>query len=201
MYKVGFIGSQGVGKTSLATLVAGQLKRRGVEVDRIGEAATDAKRYGLPINQETTLQSQLWILHSWCAEDVLYSVPRAGGPRYDVILSDRGPENYCYLENKFGENPYALNIVLGHLELFPYDKLYFLPIVTDEIQANGVRDTNPDFQRAMQDRILAFLSRYNIRHTELPVPPDHDPLRDVWVKTVVNETLQALGRPEREMMR
>lgn len=201
MYKVGFIGSQGVGKTSLAILVEGQLKRRNVEVSRISETATDARKHGLPINEETTLPSQLWILHSWCAQDILDSVPRPGNPKYDVLLSDRGPENYCYLENKLGEYTPALNMILGHLELFPYDKLYLLPIISDEIKDDGVRSTNSEFRRTMQDRILAFLSRYNIGYTELPVPPDHDPLRDVWVKTVVNETLRALGRPEREMMR
>lgn len=197
MYKIGFVGSNSVGKTALAILTAGELKRRGVEVERIEEAATDARKQGLPINEETTLESQLWILHSWCANRILYSVSRLGIPSPDVLIEDRGPENYCYLENKLGENKPALAMVLEHLNLFPYNKLYRLPIVEKATIDNGVRSGSQTFRNIMDEKIIQFLDKHHIPYTNLPLPEDHDPLRDIWPRIVVNETLQALGRSEK----
>ena len=195
VYKIGFIGAHGVGKTLLADSVSLELKKRSdLKVQLIKEAAGDAEEIGLPINEETTLATQLWILHSWCREDILYSTDRQGRQKYDVLLFDRGPENYCYLENRCGENPSALGIVLEHLKLFPYNKLYRLPVVGKSIAEDNARSTNPAFQAIMDEKIVRFLEKHQIAYTNLPTPEDHDPLRDIWPRIVVNETLRALGK-------
>lgn len=201
VYKIIFAGSNNTGKTNLATSVEMEIGRRSdLNIQSIREAAKNSKETGLPINEETTLASQLWILHSWCRDDILYSTDRPGRPKYDLLILDRGPENYCYLENKFGENPYALNIVLGHLQLYPYDKLYLLPIIDENIVDNGVRSTNPTFRQVMEGKITSFFEQYKLPYTPLPVPEDHDHFRDIWTKIVVNDTLCALGK-EKYLMR
>ena len=59
--KVAFIGSHGVGKTTLCFELAALLKKR----DRIVEMVREVARFcPLPINRETTIAAQSWILHT-----------------------------------------------------------------------------------------------------------------------------------------
>ena len=62
--KLAFIGSHGVGKTTLCFDLASKLKRLDLNVDIVREVA---RHCPLPINQETTLDAQAWILHSQVA--------------------------------------------------------------------------------------------------------------------------------------
>lgn len=196
-YKIGLIGTHGTGKTALAALIAGELKRRGIEAKFIGEIATKAKEKGLPINESTSIKAQLWILHSQFAEELAYANQRKDRPNYDVLICDRGPDNYCYLEHNLGRNEYALQVTLGHLQIAPYSRLYLLPVVHTEIVAgSGTRALNPVFQKEMDQKIRRFLKEHTIAFIELPCPHQKDNFRDVWVQTIVNQTLKDLRYPE-----
>lgn len=201
VYKIGLISTHGTGKTSLKGLVEGELKRRKTETKSIDEMSTKAKERGLPINEATTLEAQLWILHNQFAYELLYSAPRPNGPNYEVLICDRGPDNYCYLERKFGRNEYALNMTLGHIKLWPYSRLYFLPIVDEEIAGNGVRSEDKIFQKEMDGMIRQFLIKHQINYEELPLPQPEDVFRDTWAKMVVNQTLKDLGKDEKYFIR
>ncbi len=197
MYKIGLISTHGTGKTALAGLVEGELKRRAIEALAIREISTRARERGLPINEETTLMAQLWILFSQFAEELLYSQPRKTGHHYDVIICDRGPDNYCYLQHHCGDDNYALQLTLGHLQKFPYAKLYFLPAIEENISmGGGTRSINIEFQRIMDLKIRYFLQKHNIAYTELPTPHTQDNFRDEWVRIIVNQTLYDLGAPK-----
>ena len=65
--KIAFIGSHGVGKTTLCYDLAARLKRLDLNVDMVKEVARECP---LPINRETTLESQAWIIHSQIAEEI-----------------------------------------------------------------------------------------------------------------------------------
>lgn len=65
--KVAFVGTHGVGKTTLCFDLAAQLKRLDLGVDIVKEVA---RRCPLPINEETTLDAQAWILHTQIAEEI-----------------------------------------------------------------------------------------------------------------------------------
>lgn len=195
-YKISLVGTHGTGKTALAASVEGELKKRGVETRTIGEVSTKARERGLPINEGTTLEAQLWILHTQFAKELSYSDIENGRSRYEAIICDRGPDNYCYLENAVGENDYALSMVLGHLKVAPYSEIYLLPIVDcNDLTDNGTRSIDLEFQREMDDKIRSFLSEHNIRHHELAIPKADDNFRSCWVRTIVNDTLRALERP------
>ena len=191
VYKIGLISTHGTGKTALAGLIVGELKRRGISAIALKEMSTAAKERGLPINEQTTPETQLWILHRQFAEELLYSQERLG-QQYQVIICDRGPDNYCYLKHRFGDDPYALQLVLGHLQKFPYAKLYFLPIIDAIIAQDGLRAINPEFQRIMDTEIRSFIATHSISCAELPVPQQEDAFRNEWVKIIVNQTLQDL---------
>ena len=70
--KVALIGSHGVGKTTLSFELAARLKHRNLDVDVVREVA---RRCPLPINLETTLPAQQWILHTQIVEEIVATVP------------------------------------------------------------------------------------------------------------------------------
>ena len=66
--KFAFIGTHGVGKTTLCFELAALLKKR----DRIVEMVHEVARFcPLPINRETTTDAQSWILHTEIAEELV----------------------------------------------------------------------------------------------------------------------------------
>ena len=80
--KVAFIGSHGVGKTTLCYGLAARLKRRDVALEIVHEVA---RRCPLPINSVTTAEAQRWILHTQIAEEILAAA------RYPVVLCESMP--------------------------------------------------------------------------------------------------------------
>ena len=62
--KIAFVGTHGVGKTTLCFDLASQIKRLDLGVDIVKEVA---RRCPLPINEETTPDAQAWILHAQIA--------------------------------------------------------------------------------------------------------------------------------------
>lgn len=201
-YKICLISTHGTGKTALAGMIEGELKRRGIEALSIREMSTKARERGLPINEQTTISAQLWILHTQFAEELLYSQKRPNGHNYDVIICDRGPDNYCYLQQWFGDDPHALQLTLGHLKKFPYSRIFLLPIVDDTITDDGgTRALDVTFQQVMDTKIRTFMNDHQLSFIELPRPNQEDNFRNEWVKIIVNQTLQDLKVPEKYWMR
>ncbi|MBT4445716.1 AAA family ATPase [archaeon] len=193
-YKIGLIGTHGTGKTTLAALVSGELKKAGIEAKFIGEVATEAKEKGLAINEKTTIQAQMWILYTQFAAELVLGTERHDRPNYQVLICDRGPDNYCYLENSLGKNQHALNTTLGHLEIAPYDKLYLLPIINQGLESgSGTRSLSAQFRDDMDKKVRGFLDTYNINFTELPPPTEPNDFSGFWTKIIVNQTLEDLG--------
>lgn len=198
-YKIALVSTHGTGKTALAILVAGELKRRGIRVKVVGEVATKAKEIGLLINEGTTKEAQLWILHTQFADELRYSNNNPLRPSYDVLICDRGPDNYCYLEQSVGRNDHALQMTLAHLREFSYSAIYLLPIVDSKVAFDGIRSVNTDFQKKMDKNVRNFLKEHKIGFIELPKPNIIDNYRNEWVKIIVNNTLIEMGNP-RELL-
>ncbi len=194
VYKIGLVSTHGTGKSTLAALIAGLLKSRNIEAKYLEEVATEAKELGLPINEQTTLTAQLYILHKHFCNELVYSENRTNHPNYEVITCDRiGFDNYCYLERRLGRNEYALNMVLEHAKLYPYNRIYFLPIINPNIESgSGVRSVNQEFQLEMEQNIHEFLHEQKIDYISLPIPAENDPFREEWTKTIINQTLEDL---------
>ena len=196
VYRICLMGTQGTGKSALAGSVAGLLKERGVESIALGEKSQAARKIGLNINEETDAGSQLWILHQTFADVIDHSVRRPGCD-FSVIISDRGPDNYCYLKKAHGEDIYALGMVIGHMQRFPYSRSYLLPIVDTEIAENNVRSSDKDFQETMDRHIRRFLHDQRMEYVELPQPQKDDTFRNEWKKIIINKTLSDLNHPEK----
>src|SRR4029077_4025450 len=87
--KVAFIGTHGVGKTTLCYDVAGLLKKRDVNVDIVKEVA---RLSPLPVNRQTSLDAQTWILTTQVAEEI-----RAAAHSPMVICDRSVLDNYAYM--------------------------------------------------------------------------------------------------------
>ncbi|MGB7620751.1 MAG: AAA family ATPase, partial [Terriglobia bacterium] len=141
------IGTHGVGKTTLAFEICAQLKIAGHSVELVTEIA---RRSPFPVNESTTLESQLWILHQQIATE-LEMVPRA-----QYVVCDRAViDNYAYLSNKFDRQPYLEPMLAQWMK--SYDLLIHIPLREEKITADGFRSENVDFQRTIDGRVRTLI--------------------------------------------
>ena len=141
-FKVAFVGTHGVGKTTLCYGLAARLKARDVVLEVVHEVA---RRCPLPINEETGVASESWILHTEIAEEVVAAA------RHPVVVCDRSAlDNYVYLLLAAGPRD-GLDQLVQHW-MGTYDLPIHVPIVTLP-SADGVRATDPEFQRAVDERL------------------------------------------------
>src|SRR5512139_2585437 len=136
--KIAFIGTHGVGKTTLCYDLASVLKRQGVNVDMVKEVA---RLSPLPINRKTSLEAQTWILATQVAEEI-----RSAGQN-DVVVCDRS--------------------VLVDYWMKTYDLLFKVP-VSGQASADGVRDTDAFFVRSIDQLVDTLLAEKRILHERLP---------------------------------
>ncbi len=178
-YKLAFVGSHGVGKTTLCFGLAARLKADDISLDVVGEIA---RRCPLPINRNTTLAAQAWILHTQIAEEIL------AGARYEVVICDRSVlDNFVYLLLSTGPQPIFKALVDSWIGT--YDLLVQVPIV-GEPRADGLRSTDPSFQNAVHQRLLQ-----EVETRELEVLDLTGIDRDDWLDRVEGVVKDRL-RPE-----
>ncbi|HXE75560.1 MAG TPA: AAA family ATPase [Candidatus Xenobia bacterium] len=155
--KLALIGTHGVGKTTLAYDVCALLKKQGQNVELVTEVA---RRCPFPVNEATTLEAQLWILHTQIADEL------AAAQRAPSVICDRSVlDNYCYLMNKCGRQA-AIEPWLEHW-LESYDLLVGVPLVRESIYSeafrqptlsDGFRATDRAFQQRIDNLIKELLT-------------------------------------------
>ena len=189
-YKISLISTHGTGKTTLCYEVAADLKKRGLKVKVFSEIAASAFEQGIPINENTTLPAQLYILMQHITEEL-----RAAIRHYQVVVCDRSVfDNWIYMERRCGGagNEYILEFLKGYAEKFPYDAIYKLPLV-GELMEDGIRDAqNKTFQTDIYERLNKLLEDLKIPYNTLPAPTSE--LRKEWADLIVQDTLAALKK-------
>src|SRR5271169_605350 len=180
--KVAFIGTHGVGKTTLCYDLAAALKKRDLTVELVREVARECP---LPINQETTLKAQAWILHTQIAWELQAEA------KADVVFCDRSVlDNFCYMRRAFtGAPAEAVLEELVRSWTKSYDALFKVPIVGDP-RFDGVRDTDLTFQREIDGSIEQTLAVWGVPH--VPLDPAR---RGEWGALVLDVLLPRL-RPQ-----
>lgn len=144
--KVAFIGTHGVGKTTLAYGLAMRLKKLGANVGFLEEVA---RRCPFPINEETSVEAQTWILMETIRREIEL------GQIYPELICDRSViDNYCYLELAFGRRQALFDLVVYWART--YDLLFKVPIREEFLRDDGTRATDRAFQEAI-DRLLDSL--------------------------------------------
>ena len=175
--KVAFIGTHGVGKTTLCYDLAGALKRGSVSVDMVKEVARQSP---LPINRKTSLDAQTWILMTQVAEEIRSKA------YHDVVVCDRSAlDNYAYMALACGrQRPFERFV--GHW-MKTYDVLFKVPIA-GAASADGIRDTDEFFMRSIDTLVDKLLAEMKVPHQVLPAAD-----RDRWIEQVREVVLK---RPE-----
>jgi GTPase SAR1 family protein len=178
--KIAFIGSHGVGKTTLCYDLAARLKRQDRSVDLVKEVA---RRCPLPINRDTTLSAQAWILHTQIADEI------AAAAQNEVVICDRSVlDNYAYLVNQAGRLPAYDALVRAWIA--SYDALFKVPIV-DPPTFDGQRDVSQTFQRDI-DGVIDRLAR----ELEVECHRLEAGKRESWVDTVLRTSGLPLHPPQ-----
>lgn len=173
--KIAFVGSHGVGKTALCYGLAAHLKKIDVSVGLVQEVARDCP---MPINRDTTLHAQAWILHTQIAREI------AATERSKAVICDRSVlDNYAYLVHRVGRRKEYDPLIQDWLK--SYSLLVKVPIWQPP-RFDGVRALDLSFQREIDAEVEALLSLWKPPVMRLK-PGD----RDRWVEQVVSE----LGLP------
>ena len=173
--KIAFVGTHGVGKTTLCFDLAAQLKRLDLAVDLVKEVA---RRCPLPINEETTLDAQTWILHTQVAEEI------AAMAMYEVVVCDRSVlDNYAYLVARVGRRPELDALVAAWIG--GYHALFKVPVIAAPT-FDGKRAVSREFQLQIDATIDKLVASFGVEVVTLD-PAD----RDGWIGAV----LAALALP------
>jgi nicotinamide riboside kinase len=182
-FKIAFIGSHGVGKTTLCYGLAARLKSSDYAVEVVHEVA---RRCPLPINQQTSAAAQSWILHTQVAEEIV------AAHRYPVVICDRSAlDNYVYLLLAAEPRPELERLVDAWMT--SYDLLVHVPVV-DEPSPDGVRSADPSFQRAVDERLDRELVRRGLAAFRLDPPA-----RSGWLDAVEARVREALRPAQLEI--
>lgn len=177
--KIAFIGTHGVGKSVLTYELFSYLKKKGLDVNFVGEVSRDAFKRGLPINENTHINAQGWILLSQMAREIEADIDSK------IVVCDRSViDNYIYMKHRFGKVDFYERLILEWLKENSYDYLFKLPII-DKIVPDGVRAVDTAFQRLIDDALTRFLQEHSIDYYELPPGG-----RDKWLEFVARVVLR-----------
>lgn len=175
--KIAFVGTHGVGKTTLCFDLAAQLKRLDLGVELVKEVA---RRCPLPINEQTTPDAQAWILHTQMAEEL------AAAASYEVVICDRSVlDNYAYLVARGGRRSDLDALVETWIQT--YHALFKVPVI-EAPSYDGTRAVSRAFQMEIDATIDHLVSAFGVE-----VVPLHPSDRENWIP----EVLQTLGLPQR----
>jgi len=178
--KVAFIGSHGVGKTALCFGLAAHLKKIDITVGLVQEVARDCP---MPINRETTLPAQSWILHTQIAREI------AATERNQAVVCDRSVlDNYAYLVHRVGRRPELDPMVEDWLK--GYTLLVKVPI-WQKPRFDGVRATDLSFQREIDAEVEELVEEF-----DPPVLRLRARKRESWVEQVVKALKLPLEPPQ-----
>jgi predicted ATPase len=175
MAKIAFIGTHGVGKTTLCYDLAAALKKQGLAVDIVKEVA---RLSPLPINRQTSLEAQLWILSTQIAEEI------RSAAHHEVVVCDRSVlDNYAYLVFATTRHRWLEPLVNHWMK--GYDLLFKVPIAGTP-SADGVRDTDEFFMRSIDQLVDELLAERKLSCERLP-----EGRREAWAD-IVAERVMAL---------
>lgn len=175
--KIAFVGSHGVGKTTLCFDLAAQLKRRGVNVDMVKEVARASP---LPVNRKTSREAQLWILTTQVAEEIRASA------HSDVVVCDRAAlDNYAYFFLACGRDVAVERFM--EMWMKTYDLLIRVPVI-DIAQDDGFRDTDTAFVREVDRKVSSLLATSKAAFLDLEGAP-----RATWSDLALQAVLDHPG--------
>ena len=162
MMKIAIIGTHGIGKTTLACQMFTHAITQGKNACLIHEVVRD-NPFG--INERSNLDTA-----SWTVSKQINLELDAKARGYDMVICDRSAlDPVMYIYAKFGHNHdnhiYALTI-LAYEWLTTYDSIIFLRPSSLNIQADGVRDTNVEFQKVVDAEFVTTMDNFKEEYSD-----------------------------------
>lgn len=149
--KIGFIGAQGTGKTTLAYKLAYNLKLQGHDVYVLSEVARSCP---LPINEGTTRESQLWIMGK--------QITREQSAKGKIMVSDRTLlDSFAYsiwTDSEFFK--YAKPFVSEYMKT--YDFVFYLEPNDNYLIEDGIRSADKQFRDDIDNIMCSLIKELDI---------------------------------------
>jgi len=162
LIKIAFIGTHGVGKTTLMYQLAGKLKMKGADSDALHEIARNCP---FAVNKETTKNGQRWILFTQITKELdwLASKYNEKGRGIKTLICDRSVlDNYAYYVNAAGRDPVIEPLVREWVDSYDY-LIYVPPQSNGKIEEDGFRDTTLAFQMKIDSLILKMCKEFGVK--------------------------------------
>src|SRR6202167_4825387 len=176
--KLALIGTHGVGKTTLVYEVCSLLKKAHHNVEPVTEVARQSP---FPVNAETTLAGELWILHQQIAAELEAPL------RAPIVITDRSVlDNYCYLVKKFGRQPQLEPWLAWWMS--SYSLLVGVPTLQQEIPRDGFRSEDRTFQMRIHNLLNELLSSPPFNNLPAPIICVDAEKRSNWAERIVSLT-------------
>jgi len=154
MKKIAFIGTHGTGKTTLAHGLVYELKKQNKNAEFLGEIA---RLCPLPINEQTSKEAQEWIIYNQYTKE-LESLNKC-----KILVCDRSVlDSYAYYMNKCGENKLIENFVDEKIR--EYSFLFKVSINPKFLKEDGIRATDPVFQKNIDEKMDYLLNKLSVKH-------------------------------------
>jgi hypothetical protein len=119
-----------------------------------------ARSCPLPINRDTTLSAQSWILHTQIAREIVET------DQNQAVVCDRAAlDNYAYMVSATGGHPVLDDLVTYWMGT--YDYLFKVPI-TFSLLRDGIRDVDLEFQKKIDTIVGRLLDEKRIPYYRLP---------------------------------
>jgi predicted ATPase len=152
--KIAFTGTHGTGKTTAAYEWAVQCKKDYPDKS-VGIILEVARHSPLPINQNATLESEVWIFSEQIRKEIEYQ------SRYDIVVCDRTMFDAIAYAKIAGfpqtaEKMFEYASMLAHT----YDEIIFKHTKNNNyLIHDGVRDMDKQFRINIEDTLLEYFNR------------------------------------------
>jgi nicotinamide riboside kinase len=158
--KIVIIGAQGVGKTTLAE----QINKYYPDLKILPEAARLAKEAGYNLDQNTTTETEFWLIAKQI--ELENTEGKWVADRCSIDL-------FAYIHHLFPEESALIEFATKTLvpRFSTYDLVLYLPSGQFVIEDDGLRTTDVGFQQAIDQRIRDILEKHEIPFIKIAGSP------------------------------
>ena len=172
-FKIGIIGTKSVGKTTIANLLVGYLSSIGIDVHFIEEVA---KKCPLPLNEDTTLETCLWILGNQISNESMIAEDK-------VIVCDRTVIDiypFARLAKSIHreELTQLKKLIMSYISLRPYNVLFYISPSDDYFSAE-IYLAERNFQMEIDREFRNLLKTLSLKVVEINQKDSAEGLKEI----------------------